>query len=83
MSRVRPLFGPLLLRPLRRDRARFALTVAGIAVGADGLFLEIHDNPSEALSDRNNSLIINKLEGLLRSLLVLRQARDEGDEQSG
>lgn len=33
MSRVRPLFGPLLLRPLRRDRARFALTVAGIAVG--------------------------------------------------
>ncbi len=33
MSRVSPLFGPLLFRPLRRDRLRFALTVAGIAVG--------------------------------------------------
>ncbi len=33
MSRVAPLLGPLLLRPLRRDRLRFALTVAGIAVG--------------------------------------------------
>lgn len=33
MSRVAPLFGPLLFRPLRRDRLRFALTVAGIAVG--------------------------------------------------
>lgn len=33
MSRIAPLFGPLLLRPLRRDRLRFSLTVAGIAVG--------------------------------------------------
>ena len=33
MSRVAPLFGPLLLRPLRRDRLPFALTIAGIAVG--------------------------------------------------
>ena len=33
MSRTGPLLAPLLLRPLRRDRARFALTVAGIAVG--------------------------------------------------
>jgi len=33
VSRVAPLFGPLLFRPLRRDRLRFALTVAGIAVG--------------------------------------------------
>lgn len=33
MSRTRPLLGPLLLRPFREDRGRFALTVAGIAVG--------------------------------------------------
>ncbi len=33
MKGVRPLLAPLLFRPLRRDRARFALTVAGIAVG--------------------------------------------------
>lgn len=33
MSRVGPLFAPLFLRPLRQDRGRFALTVAGVAVG--------------------------------------------------
>lgn len=33
MSRTRPLLAPLLLRPIREDRGRFALTVAGIAVG--------------------------------------------------
>lgn len=33
MSRVGPLLAPLLLRPLRQDRGRFALTVAGIAIG--------------------------------------------------
>ena len=56
---------------------------AGISVGADGLFLEIHNKPSEALSDRCNSFILNRLEGLLRSLLLLRKARDEGDETTG
>lgn len=33
MRGVRPLLAPLLLRPVRQDRARFALTVAGVAVG--------------------------------------------------
>ena len=30
---IRRLLAPLVLRPLRRDRLRFALTVSGIAVG--------------------------------------------------
>ncbi len=33
MRGLGPLLAPLLLRPLRRDRLRFALTVSGIAVG--------------------------------------------------
>ena len=33
MRGVGPLLAPLLLRPLRQDRGRFVLTVAGIAVG--------------------------------------------------
>lgn len=49
---------------------------AGISVGADGIFLEVHDNPPEALSDSHNSLIINKLRTLLASLLHLKKARD-------
>jgi 2-dehydro-3-deoxyphosphooctonate aldolase (KDO 8-P synthase) len=47
---------------------------AGIAVGADGLFLEIHDNPSLALSDGLNSFNINNLESFLGMLLRLREA---------
>lgn len=47
---------------------------AGIAVGADGLFLEVHDDPKAALSDRSNSLIMKKLKGLLATLLRIRAA---------
>jgi len=46
---------------------------AGISVGADGVFLEVHDNPPQALSDSHDSLILNKLHGLLNSLVRLRK----------
>lgn len=46
---------------------------AGISVGADGVFLEVHDNPPQALSDIHNALILNKLHGLLNSLVRLRK----------
>lgn len=45
---------------------------AGISVGADGIFLEVHDRPSKALSDKHNSLKLNKLKELLVSLRRLR-----------
>lgn len=47
---------------------------AGIAVGADGLFLEVHDDPKAALSDRSNSLKLKELKGLLATLLRIRAA---------
>lgn len=47
---------------------------AGVSVGADGIFLEIHDAPENALSDGPNSLIINDLKRLLETLLRLRAA---------
>jgi 2-dehydro-3-deoxyphosphooctonate aldolase (KDO 8-P synthase) len=47
---------------------------AGMAVGADGIFLEVHDNPGTALSDKHNSLIINKLQELLAGLCRIREA---------
>ena len=55
---------------------------AGVSVGADGVFLEIHDNPSQALSDKYNSLILKDLRDLLASLLRLRQARDMNNDHS-
>jgi 2-dehydro-3-deoxyphosphooctonate aldolase (KDO 8-P synthase) len=50
------------------------VAAAGIAAGADGVFLEIHDNPPNALSDGPNSFIINKLEDLLRTLIRVNNA---------
>ncbi len=45
----------------------------GIVVGADGVFLEVHDNPLQALSDADNSLKLNNLFGLLETLLKIRK----------
>ena len=55
---------------------------AGVSVGADGVFLEVHDNPSQALSDKYNSLILKDLRNLLASLLRLKQARDVNNNNS-
>lgn len=47
---------------------------AGIAVGADGIFLETHTNPSQAKSDGANMLNLALLEPLLEKLLALQLA---------
>ncbi len=47
---------------------------AGIAVGIDGLFIETHPNPAVAKSDGANMLPLDRLENLLRNLLVIHSA---------
>ncbi len=47
---------------------------AGIAVGADGLFIETHPEPQKAKSDGANMLRLDLLEGLLVRLLAIRHA---------
>ncbi len=47
------------------------LTRAAAAVGIDGLFLEVHDNPAEALSDGANMIYLDKLENLLKNVLLI------------
>ena len=47
---------------------------AGIAVGADGLFIETHENPAVAKSDGANMLKLDRLEGLLTKLVKIREA---------
>ncbi len=47
---------------------------AAIAVGADGLFIETHENPAEAKSDGANMLRLDLLEDLLDVLLRVRAA---------
>jgi 2-dehydro-3-deoxyphosphooctonate aldolase (KDO 8-P synthase) len=47
---------------------------AGIAAGADGIFLETHPHPSEAMSDGANMLQLDAVAGLLEKLLRIRKA---------
>ena len=47
---------------------------ASIAVGADGLFIETHPDPSVALSDGANMLRLDKLRCLLETLVSIRKA---------
>jgi 2-dehydro-3-deoxyphosphooctonate aldolase (KDO 8-P synthase) len=50
---------------------------AGVAVGVDGIFMEVHDNPTEALSDGPNSLDLSRLASLLRRLKSIERALRE------
>ena len=42
------------------------LARAGVAVGVDALFMEVHENPDQALSDGPNSLPLREFEEVLR-----------------
>ncbi len=50
------------------------ISSAGIAAGADGLFIETHPDPSHAKSDGANMLSLNKMDDLLHRLVRIRQA---------
>jgi 2-dehydro-3-deoxyphosphooctonate aldolase (KDO 8-P synthase) len=47
------------------------LASAGVAAGADGIFMEIHEEPSRARSDAQNALALDALEPLLRRLSAI------------
>jgi 2-dehydro-3-deoxyphosphooctonate aldolase (KDO 8-P synthase) len=44
---------------------------AGVAAGVDGVFMEVHEEPSRAKSDAANALRLDHLEPLLRRLVAL------------
>lgn len=53
---------PQFIEPLAR---------AAAAVGIDGLFVEVHDNPDKALSDGSNALRLDLLPGFLRRIRAI------------
>src|ERR1700685_654991 len=61
---------PEFIEPLAR---------AGTAAGADGLFLEVHDNPAQALSDGTNALALGKLQPMLERILRIAALARELD----
>lgn len=47
------------------------LARAAAGSGIDGVFMEVHDNPDEALSDGPNSLYLSQVEGVLRDVVAI------------
>jgi 2-dehydro-3-deoxyphosphooctonate aldolase (KDO 8-P synthase) len=47
---------------------------AGVAAGADGVFLEVHEDPDAALSDPDNALPLRDLPRLLAELVRIKSA---------
>ncbi len=44
---------------------------AGVGAGVDGVFMEVHEDPSQARSDAANALRLDRVESLLRRLVAL------------
>jgi 3-deoxy-D-manno-octulosonic acid (KDO) 8-phosphate synthase len=54
--------------------APLARAAVAVGVGVDGLFLEVHPDHDQTLSDGLNMVPLHRLEALLRQLLSLREA---------
>jgi len=50
------------------------LAKAALAVGADGLFIETHPRPDEALSDGPNMIPLGGMKATLKNLLKIYKA---------
>jgi 2-dehydro-3-deoxyphosphooctonate aldolase (KDO 8-P synthase) len=50
------------------------LARAAAAAGVDGIFLEVHDHPPQAMSDGANALESTKLRALLKEVLAIHRA---------
>jgi len=50
------------------------LASAALAVGADGLFIETHPKPDEAMSDGPNMIPLAEINATLKSLLKIFKA---------
>ena len=68
MEHIEPQQGPL------PDEAAREQPEADVAAGVDAVFLEIHEEPEQAKSDRQNALRLDRLEPLLDRLLRIDAA---------
>lgn len=50
------------------------LSRAAVAAGIDGLFMEVHPNPDQALCDGPNSMPLDQIEKLLKQLVRIQEA---------
>lgn len=51
------------------------LARAAAAVGVDGFFIEAHPNPKNALSDASSMMKLDKMEDLLKQLVIINRVK--------
>ena len=67
---------PVIVDPSHGTGKNFMVTPlarAGVAVGADGLIVEVHDQPNQALSDGAQALTPNQYEQLVAEVRAIRE----------
>src|SRR5512132_4277832 len=67
---------PVIVDPSHGTGKNYMVTPlarAGVAVGADGLIVEVHDSPNNALSDGAQALTLDQYERLVSAVLALHE----------
>jgi len=59
------------------------MSLAAMAAGADGVMIEVHHNPSEALCDKDQAMSPDMFAGMMRKLEVLGSCMKEINNGSG
>ena len=65
---------PIIIDALARHRKNYMVTPlarAGVAVGADGLMIEVHCKPEEALSDGAQALTLDEFEQMAKEVRAI------------
>ncbi|MCP0887486.1 3-deoxy-8-phosphooctulonate synthase [Ligilactobacillus sp. WILCCON 0076] len=64
----------------------FPLMRSALTIGVDGIFAEVHPNPPEAISDADNQLYLDKMEGILSTAAKMfneHQEQQKGWDEDG
>lgn len=64
----------------RREFVPYLARAAAATGVLDGMFMEVHDDPDNALCDGSCSLRLDMLENLLRQIMTIREICNENDE---
>jgi 2-dehydro-3-deoxyphosphooctonate aldolase (KDO 8-P synthase) len=56
-----------------------ALARAAVATGVDGIFMETHVNPTEALSDKANAIAFKDLKRVWQKLIAIHAIVSKGE----
>lgn len=67
---------PIIVDPSHASGHRYMIesdSLAAVSAGADGLIIEVHDHPEEALSDKEQAIDINDLSIILNKIKQIKE----------